>query len=88
MKKEISEEYCTSVLEHEFLGFREVHRTRDGKQTHWIAFDFKVLVDRSTVRNGEPHKLDEIGWFTFENLPTPFHSQFSFFLEKYKDRLR
>jgi 8-oxo-dGTP diphosphatase len=87
LKKEIKEEYCTVVLDHEFLGYRDVHREHNGKKTHWIALDFKVLVDRDMVKNGEPHKFDEIQWFTLETLPTPLHSQFPKFLEQHKGRI-
>ena len=87
LTKEIAEEYCTDVLEYEFLGFRDVHREHAGEKSHWIALDFKVLVDRNKVRNGEPHKLDEIAWFSLDNLPQPLHSQFPHFLQKYADRL-
>ena len=87
LKKEIAEEYCTDILSFEFLGYRDVHREHDGKKTHWIALDFKVMVDRDKVKNGEPHKFDEIGWFRIDDLPTPIHSQFPKFLEQYRGRL-
>lgn len=87
LAKEIGEEYCTDVLEYEFLGYRDVHREHEGEKTHWIALDFKVRIDRSKVQNGEPHKLEEIRWFRLDDLPTPLHSQFPHFLEKYRDRL-
>jgi len=87
LRKEIKEEYCTDVLDIEFLGYRDVHRTHNGEPTHWIALDFRVRVDRNKVRNGEPHKLEQLGWFTLNALPTPLHSQFPNFLELYKDRL-
>ena len=87
LHKEITEELCTDVLASKFLGFRDVHREHDGKKTHWIALDFKVLVDRQKVRIGEPHKFDEIGWFKIDALPTPLHSQFPLFLEKYHEDL-
>ncbi len=87
LKKEIKEEYCTDVLKSEFLGYRDVHREHDGKKTHWISLDFKVLVDPSMVANGEPHKFDEIKWFTLDNPPSELHSAFPGFVEKYKDRL-
>lgn len=87
LKKEIKEEYCTDVLEHEFLGYRDVHREHEGKKTHWIALDFKVLVDRDKVRNGEPDKFDAVEWFTLGTLPSPLHSQFPNFLNLYKHRL-
>ena len=85
--KEIKEEYCTDVIEYEFLGFRDVHREHNSKKTHWVALDFKVLVDRDKVGNGEPHKLDTVEWFTLNNLPTPLHSQFPNFLKLYKSKL-
>jgi 8-oxo-dGTP pyrophosphatase MutT (NUDIX family) len=87
LRKEIREEYCTDVLASEFLGFRDVHRKYNGEYTHWIALDFKVLVDRSKVQNGEPHKFDKIAWFTLDAMPAPVHSQFPEFLQKYADKL-
>lgn len=87
LRKEIKEEYCTDVIAYEFLGFRDVHRVHEGRPTHWLALDFKVLVNREMVKNGEPHKFDEIGWFKLEEFPKPLHSQFPFFLEKYKEKI-
>ncbi len=88
LKKEIKEEYCTDVLSYEFLGYRDVHREHGGRKTHWVVLDFKVLVDRSQAKNGEPHKLDAVDWFTLENLPSPVHSQFPNFLNLYKDKIK
>ncbi len=87
LKKEIQEEYCTDVLAYEFLGYRDVHREHEGQKTHWVALDFKVLVDRKKVKNGEPHKFDDLAWFTLDNLPEPLHSQFLNALALYKDKL-
>ncbi|MFM2357623.1 MAG: hypothetical protein RJA61_360 [Candidatus Parcubacteria bacterium] len=87
LRKEIMEEYCTDVLKFEFLGFRELHREHESKPTHWIALDFKVLVDPKKVRNGEPHKFERVDWFTLDTIPSPTHSQFPKFLEKNKTRL-
>lgn len=83
LHREIKEEYGTSVLEAEFLDFRDVHRQHSSCPTHWIALDFKVLVDRAAVINGEPDKFEAVGWFTLDALPTPLHSQFPEFLTKY-----
>lgn len=88
LRREIMEEYCTDVLEYEFLGFRDAHREYDGKKTHWIALDFKVRIDPSKVRIGEPHKFDEIDWFTLETIPTESHSLFPKFIELYGDKLK
>jgi 8-oxo-dGTP diphosphatase len=87
LRKEITEEYCTDVLDYEHLGYRDVHREHKGKKTHWIALDFKVLIDKAKVKNGEPHKFEEIKWFKLDNLPTPLHSQFPKFLELYKNKI-
>jgi len=87
LRKEIKEEYSTDVLDFEFLGYRDVHREHEGMPTHWIALDFKVLVDPAKVAIGEPHKFDSIGWFTKETIPAEIHSQLPTFLEKYKDKL-
>lgn len=87
IQRELKEEYCTDILEFEFLGFRDVHREHDGNKIHWIALDFKVLVDREKAGNGEPHKFEAVEWFSVQELPEPLHSQFPHFLEKYRDRL-
>ena len=87
LRQEVAEEYCTDILDYEFLGYRDVHRESDGKKTHWIALDFKVRVDPAKVTNGEPEKFDAVEWFAMDNLPTPLHSQFPKFLELYKERL-
>ncbi len=87
LKKEIKEEYCADVLDFEFLGFRDVHREHQGKPTHWIALDFKALIDPGQVKNGEPHKFDEVRWFTLKVLPSNLHTQLPIFFEKYKEKL-
>lgn len=88
LRNEIREEYMTDVLAYEFLGFRDVHRENAGAKTHWIGLDFKVLVDRSKVKNGEPHKIDEVKWFTLDTLPSPIHSQIPTFIKLYEKKLR
>ena len=87
LKKEIKEEYGTEALKYEFLGFRDVHRNHEGHPTHWIALDFKVLVDKTHVRNAEPHKFDEVEWFNLNSLPKPLHSQLPEFIERYRNKL-
>lgn len=89
LRKEIMEEYCTEVIEAEFLGFRDVFRDHNGQKTHWIALDYKVLINPKTVNNGEPHKMDAVEWFTKDIIPVEaeIHSQWPVFLSKYKDRL-
>ena len=88
LRREIKEEFCCDILNSQFMGFRDVHREVNGKPTHWVALDYKVQVDPNAVKNGEPHKIDEIGWFSLDALPEPLHSQVPFFLEKYKQQLK
>ena len=88
LKREIKEEYCSRAIDTEFLGFRDVHRRDEkGRKTHWLALDFKVQVDRSQVKIGEPRKNLAIDWFKIDNLPKPVHSQLPLFLNKYKGKL-
>ncbi len=87
LKKEIKEEYCTDVLDYKFLGYRDIHKENNGQNVHWVTLDFKVLVDKEKVKNGEPHKLDAVEWFTLDNLPQPLHSQMTSYLKLYKDKI-
>lgn len=88
LRKEIMEEYGADVIAYEFFGYRDVHRQHDDQQTHWIALDHLVEIDRRMAKNGEPHKLDEIGWFRLDALPEKLHSQLPNFLSLYADNLK
>ncbi len=75
VRREVLEELCTKALKVEFLLAYEAHRTNhEGQRTHWIALGHAVQVDPKKIKIGEPHKIDEIGWFTSKNLPMPLHS--------------
>lgn len=74
--REIKEELCTKPLKSEFLTVYDAHRGAGDKCTHWVAIIYAVLVDPAKVRIGEPEKIDEIGWFSSDTLPSPLHSQF------------
>ncbi|MEI7809956.1 MAG: NUDIX domain-containing protein [bacterium] len=87
LKKEIKEEFGVEPIKYEFLGYIDIFRKMNEKNTHWVSFEFLVLVDRSKVINGEPHKFDEIGWFKLDNLPKPLHSVAPIILERFKDKL-
>jgi 8-oxo-dGTP pyrophosphatase MutT (NUDIX family) len=87
VSREVNEEYGTFPLAIESIGNGEVFRIHEGKPTHWIAFRYRVLLDRERVINNEPHKHDELMWVTLDNLPSPLHSQLPTEIEKYKDVL-
>lgn len=87
LKKEIMEEYCTDVKNYEFLGYRDVQRTLDGKKTHWIALDFLVEVDPDKVKIGEPDKIEKIAWYTLKTIPENSHSTVPVILKNYKKQL-
>jgi 8-oxo-dGTP diphosphatase len=87
LHRELSEEYGTVPVSYELLGQREALREHNGKPTHWISLDFKVLVDPSTVSNNEPATIDALEWVTLETIPDPLHSQLLKFFTVYKGRL-
>lgn len=87
--REVLEEYGTTPLEIDFLGYRDAFRTLpDGTATHWLALDFLVRVDRSSVYIAEPDMFDDSGWFNINELPKPLHSQLPAAFKKYDSKLR
>lgn len=74
VKREVMEEYCAEAKEIRLCGTHNVLRDNNGTPTHWVVVTFAVLVDPSAVKNGEPHKMEELGWFTLNSLPSPLHS--------------
>jgi len=87
--REMHEESNAKPKKLEFLGYRDIFRKlENGTPTHWLALDFAALVDRSQVKINEPDMVDEDGWFTLSNLPSPRHSQNDKFMDAHKDRLK
>lgn len=76
IEREIAEELCTTPQDIKFLMYFDAHRTQNGVNTHWVAIAHTVIVDPKTVKIGEPHKMEAIGWFGAKTLPSPLHSQF------------
>jgi len=87
MLKELKEEYCVEPISYEFLGYEDLFREINGAKTHWISIDFLVLVNPNKVKNGEPHKFDELKWFRLDALPSQLHSSIPGILKKFKDKL-
>jgi 8-oxo-dGTP diphosphatase len=76
VKREVKEEYGADTKELKFIGYLDVNRKLDdGTNTHWICIMHAVKVDPKQVKNNEPYKIEEIGWFDSEHLPKPLHSQ-------------
>lgn len=71
--REVHEEYTADALDITVIGVRNI--LRGAPVSHWVAVVFAVGVDPSQVAIGEPHKFDDIGWFTPDGLPQPQHSQ-------------
>lgn len=76
MRREIFEELRVNPLDMEFLTVYDAHRKHEGNKTHWVAIIYAIQVDPRKVKIGEPQKIDEIGWFTSQDLPSPLHTQF------------
>ncbi len=76
IRREIKEEFCCEVTNIQFLTVYDAFRELKGEKTHWIAIIHSVQVKPDDVKIGEPDKIDAIGWFTSNNLPSPLHSQF------------
>ena len=87
LHREIKEEYCTDIIDFEFLGYRSVIRGHSAGKTHWVTLDFKVLVNPEMVKNGEPHKFTKVDWFTVNTIPRDVHSQIPSFLKLYRNKL-
>ena len=86
IEREIKEEYGADAFNLQFIKVYDAHRKlEDGTPTHWVAIVFAAQVDPKKVKNNEPYKIDEIGWFTLDNLPTPLHSQSKHTLQSIKE---
>jgi len=76
--KEVAEEYgCVGKIVGQ-IPAHSIFRQWDRKKTHWMVLPFFILVDPQNVKINEPEKIDEIGWFSVKNLPTPLHSGFTY----------
>lgn len=83
--KEVFEEYgCKGEIQ-EQLPAHSIFREQDGQKTHWLAIPFFVKVNPSEAKNNEPEKIEEIGWFSLDDLPKPLHTGFNFTFDNYKE---
>lgn len=87
IRREVLEEYGAQAKEIEYISSTNVLRENNGQKTHWVKNLHWVLVDPKEVKNNEPNKIEEIGWFTLSNLPKPLHSQHHIEVKMLKDFL-
>lgn len=83
-RREIKEEYCVQAENLRFCGVTNVVRGNGKEKAHWVALIFASKVDPRKVKIGEPHKMEEIGWFKVNKLPKPLHSMLKKHLETVK----
>lgn len=81
VRREVKEELCVDIKKLTFAGINNVIRKHNGKKTHWIAILFTCLIEPDKVKNGDPRKITEIGWFKENKLPKPLHSMYLTHLE-------
>lgn len=83
VKREIREEYGIDIDILQQLPAHD-HIIPADKQ-HWVATTFRAKVkDDQEPRILEPDKCDEIGWFSFDNLPEPLSLITKMDIETYK----
>ncbi len=85
--REIREEYGCEADIQEVLPAIDIFRNIAGINTHWVSIPHIVRVNPNNVKNNEPTKIDELGWFTIHNFPEPLHTGFAFTLKTYRDRI-
>lgn len=85
--RELYEELAVKPVKVNFLGYRDIFRKMANYDTHWLALDYAVLVNHDDVKNNEPDIFDDLGWYSFTNLPKPLHSQTMPTLNKYQEQL-
>jgi len=75
VRREVKEELGAEPLKVEFLHAFNALRDNNGTPTHWVALVHAVEVNPEEVKIIETDKIDEIGWFTMDSLPSPLHTQ-------------
>ena len=65
--REVVEEYGFTIEVQELLDV--VDHLIPAENQHWVSPTFICRVKSGTPRIREPHKCDEIGWFTLDQIP-------------------
>ncbi|TAK96632.1 NUDIX domain-containing protein [Patescibacteria group bacterium] len=67
MEREIEEELGIKIKIWGYLPHTDHIIKREDQ--HWVAVNYLASVKAGIPRNMEPHKCDEIGWFSLKRLP-------------------
>lgn len=87
--REMEEEFgITSPVLDANLGYTNLFREHNGKQTHWICLTYVFTVDPTEARICEPDKFSESGWFPLDEPPQPCHSAVPLLFKKFDRELR
>lgn len=81
--REVKEEYGVVGKIEKQLPAHSLLRQENGVKTHWLIITFIVQVDRKKVKNNDPEKIAELGWFKLNNLPKPLHTGAQYTLRHY-----
>lgn len=82
--REVHEEYgCEGVILEKLPPYTLL-REHNGMKTHWVAIPYLIRVDSAHVTNNDPEKIDEIGWFDLDSLPSPLHTGMRHALKTYR----
>lgn len=82
--QELLEEYGCKGEILEQLPAHDIFREQHGVKTHWTAVPFFIKINPDDVKNGEPHKIEELTWFPITKLPEPLHTGFAYSYNRYK----
>ena len=91
--REVAEEYaCQGTIDEQLPPYTLLRRA-SGILSHWVNIPFIIKVNRDQVRINEPDHMDELGWFSLHQLPTPLHTgaesavaRYAQYLHKYSSR--
>ena len=73
VRREVKEEYGVDALEVHHRATTNLIRQNGDVTTHWVCLIHTVLIPEGSGEIGEPHKMDEIGWFAYNAFPNPIH---------------
>jgi len=83
--REIFEEYgCQGEIQ-ERVPAHDIFREHEGRKTHWVAVPFFVKIDPKEAKMNELEKMEAIGWFRLDKLPTPLHKGFQYSFSKFPE---